>query len=271
MRCHWIGSPGPRARRTNRSRGPHGHGCAAGGVRTAWMTTPGPRPRCPEERDDPNVAGRCVPGCSGSVPLSARGARPGGFRRWRRYAEAPQEECESTKVRECESGTPRRMSSVVAAGDQPGRLTCTSRLQCSRTEDPRGKSRVRRLKSRLENHEIRLRGLWPAARSAATCRRMIAVRGADAQVREAPHIVWPPSPRRRTLRLSSGEFIRSRGGREVSPIRAGDVRLPSAQKGTDDESPVPLVRLPTGSAFVWLCRGRQFGAGCRVRPPAGRE
>jgi hypothetical protein len=35
---------------------------------------------------------------------------------------------------------------------------------------------------------------------------------ADAQVPGTPHTLPPPSPRRRTLRLSSGEFIRSWGG-----------------------------------------------------------
>ena len=35
--------------------------------------------------------------------------------------------------------------------------------------------------------------------------------GADAPVLGTPHAVGPPSPRRRTLRFSSGEFIRSRG------------------------------------------------------------
>jgi len=34
---------------------------------------------------------------------------------------------------------------------------------------------------------------------------------ADAPVLGTPHAVWPPSPRRRTLRFPSGEFIRSRG------------------------------------------------------------
>jgi hypothetical protein len=32
---------------------------------------------------------------------------------------------------------------------------------------------------------------------------------ADAPVHQTPHTARPPSPRRRTLRLSSGEFIRS--------------------------------------------------------------
>jgi hypothetical protein len=36
------------------------------------------------------------------------------------------------------------------------------------------------------------------------------VRVADAPGRGTPHIAGPPSPRRRTLRFSSGEFIRSR-------------------------------------------------------------
>jgi hypothetical protein len=34
---------------------------------------------------------------------------------------------------------------------------------------------------------------------------------ADAQVHRTPHTAWPPSPRRRTLRSPSGEFIRSSG------------------------------------------------------------
>ena len=175
----------------------------------------------------------------------------------------------------------------------------------------------RRLKSRLERREIRLRGLWPRVPGATTdhehsdsrflsraqgfedsegfvrrsfgmtesviprpgreepfarttgCRaeestlRLLEPgRGsprreprplhgltvppvADAQVRGTPQTAGPPSPRRRTLRISSGEFIRSRGRAARYRFRSAiGINRPGTRPRTHAPSPYVALALP---------------------------
>ena len=118
---------------------------------------------------------------------------------------------------------------------------------------------------------------------------------ADAQVLGTPHRAGPPSPRRWTLRLSRGEFIRSRGRtarcrgrfrnrfqppgtmlaghvlwlRGTRPRHAVVVPLPAHQKGTkatELDSVAQTPYMPRGT--TWTTGVDSVGRSCGVPVPA---